>query len=121
MAKDQGVGNSKVGAPVLEGSPCDLESVRTKWRHTSPHPQGGESTLRQPISWPQCLGTGCGIPPSIEPPPPMPTDSSSPPMVPPLLPVSSSDSDTGSSGPPSLVSITGPESGYEASISSNTE
>ena len=82
MTKDQGGGTSKVEAPVLEGSPCDLESVRTKWRHTSPHPQEGESTLRQPISWPWCLGRGCHIPPSIEPPLPMPTDSSSPPTAP---------------------------------------
>ena len=95
-----GGGTSKVGAPVLEGSPCDLESVRTKWRHTSPHPQGGESTLRQPISWPWCLGRGHHIPPSIAPLLSMPVDSSSPPTVPPLLPVSSSDSDTDSSGPP---------------------
>ena len=113
--------NSKVGAPVLERSPCDLESVRTKWRHTSSHPQVGESTSRPPISLPQCLGRGCGIPPLIEPPLPMPTDSSSAPTVPPLLPVSSSDSATGSLGPPSLESITRPESGYEVSISSDTE
>ena len=120
-AQRPGGGNSKVGAPCLEGCPCDLESIRTKWKHTSPHPQGGESTLRPPISWPQCLGRGHSIPPSIELSPPMPTDSSSPPMVPTLSPVSSSDLDTGSSGPPSLETITRPESSYEASISSDTE
>ena len=49
-AQRPGGGNAKVGAPVLEGSPCDLESVMTKWRHTSPHSQGEESTLRPPIS-----------------------------------------------------------------------
>ena len=89
---------------------CHMESIRTQWQQTGPCLEG--QPLRQPGTWPNCLGRGIHItlpfsPRSVHnPPSPVPSSSSS-----------------DSSGPPSLESITEPESGYEASVflSSDTE
>ena len=83
--------------------PCSLDSVRTWSRTPGPCLQGVDPPLWQPVFWPKCLGRGF------------------PPTSPPAEPVPSSNSDSDSSAPPSLESLTGPESGYEAFSSSNTE
>ena len=83
----------------------NLEPVRTWGRTLSPCPQGFLcSPLWWPVSWPKCLGRGF--------------PSTSPPNSSPIL---SPTSESNSSGPPSLESITGPEFSYEASSSSSME
>ena len=108
---------TKALTQALEEGPCNMESTRTQWRQAGPNSQGGEPPQGQPVLWPQCLGRGFCVPPSVEPYLPMCIASSyySP------IPVPSSDSDTGSSRPPFLESITRPESSYEASISSSMD
>ena len=81
--------------------------ITTRTQNAGPHPQGVDPSFRHPISWPKCLGRGL--------------PAASPPFEP--TPSSSlTSSNTDSSGPPSLESVTRPESRYEASpLSSNTE
>ena len=76
----------------------DTKSTRTQYCQMSPWPE--ETPQQLPTTWPKCLGRGAPIC-SFQPPLPTPSSTSS-----------------NSLGPPSLESLIGPESGYEASISS---
>ena len=76
----------------------DTESTRTRYCQMSP--QMEETPQRLPTTWPKCLGKGAPVC-SFQPPLPTPSSTSSN-----LL------------QPPSLESLTEPESGYEASVSS---
>ena len=77
----------------------DIESTRTQY--CQPSPRMEEALQRLPTTWPWCLGRGAPIC-SFQPPLPTPSYTSS-----------------DSSEPPSLESLTEPESGYEASVSSD--
>ena len=77
----------------------DIESARTWYCQSSPRIE--EALQRLPITWSWCLGRGTPVCSFL---PPLPTPSST-----------SSDS----LEPPSLESLTKPESGYEASVSSD--
>ena len=78
------------------------KSIRTQYHQLGPCPEALPKQL--PETWPKCLERG--VPLKCESQPPSPALSST-----------SSDS----SGPPSLESISEPESRYEASISSNID
>ena len=91
-----------------EVEPCHMESIRTQWQQTGTHLEG--HPLRQPGTWPKCLGGGIHITLSSS---PRSVDNSPSPIP------SSSSSDF--SGPPSLESIMEPESGYEVSMSSSSD
>ena len=88
---------------------CHMESVQTKWQQGSTKLE--QQPQRQLVSWPKCFGRGICL---TLPPSPRSIDNPPSPLQSPFL---SSDS----SGPPSLESITGPELGYKASLSSDTE
>ena len=117
----QAVGTS-FGRGSLQHGVCkdSMKTYRTPLnREGNPHKESQFCGLSD-------LGRVFHIPPSIEPPLPMAIDNSSLPIAPPLLPVpssdSSSDSDTGSSGPSfPRVHNQNLESSYEASISSSTD
>ena len=76
----------------------DVESTRTQYHQMSP--RNKEAPQRLPTTWPQCLARGAPTC-SFRPPSPTPSSTSSN-----LL------------EPPSLESLTKPESGYEALVSS---
>ena len=85
---------------------------RVRSRNPGPHPCGIDLSLRLPNTWSRCLCRYRGDLPAVSP----PTDP-----TPPLSP-DSSDMDLTSSRPPSLETVMGPESGYEASgLASNTD
>ena len=84
---------------------CHMESICTWWQQLEPHLE--EPSQRQPMTWPRCLGRGIHLN--------LPTSPKS--VAQPIPSSSSSDS----SGPPSLESITEPESGYEVSVSSASD
>ena len=75
------------------------ESTRTLYHQMNPHPEVIPQWL--PNTWPKCLGRGAPLHCNSWPPSPTPSSTSS-----------------NSSGPPSLESLTKPESGYEAMKSS---
>ena len=76
----------------------DIKSTRTRYCQMSLRIE--EAPQRLPTTWPQCLGRGAPTC-SFQPPSPTPSSTSS-----------------NSLEPPSLESLTEPESGYEASVSS---
>ena len=57
----------KASTQALEERSCTMESTRTQWRQTGPHPQGGEPPQRLPVLWPKCLGRGLCVPSSVKP------------------------------------------------------
>ena len=85
---------------VMNNNPFPMSMSRARSRNPGLHPSG-ETPLHLPNPWPQCL-CHCSCP--LEDIPPNPN-------------LSSSESEYSTSSPPSLESITGPESGYEASYS----
>ena len=93
--------------PGTSNNPCSLVPIRTKRKNPGLHPQEVDPPLRPPISWPKCLGRS--FPAACLPVEPTPSSRST-------------SCDTDSSGPPSLESVTRPESRYEAfPSSSNTD
>ena len=78
------------------------ESIRIWYHQMGPNPEAIPQQL--PETWPKCLGRGTPLKLESWPPSPAPSSTSS-----------------DSSRPPSLESLTEPESGYEASISSDTD
>ena len=84
-----------------------MESTQTWWRWMGPHAE--ETPQRLPETWPNCLGGVCMNPPS---PPRIEAQAPSPTL---------STTSSNSSGLPSLESLTEPESGYEASVSSSPD
>ena len=77
----------------------DTKSTRTQYHQMSPHAEAIPQWL--PNTWPECLGRSAPMHCSFQLPSPTPSSTSS-----------------DLSGPPSLESLAGLESGYEASISS---
>ena len=96
-----------LSVPGIDDSPNNLAPSRMRARNPGPCLQGIDPPLRFPNSWPQCLGRRSDSPAVSLPTKPDPS-----------LSPTSSDTESTSVGLPSLESITGPESGYEASSSS---
>ena len=95
---------------LIEKRPGDRQQTTDKMKIENCHMESIWTQWQQLVTWPKCLGRGIHLT--------LPSSTRS--VVKPPSPVPSSSS-SDSSGPSSLESMTEPESGYEASISSSPD